>query len=205
MAISHIGGKTIVTAEDETTEADVCNAFYDIAKDYVLSNGDWPFARKNALLARVSANPTPDWAFSYQYPSDCLKAIYIPRTDGNSSTYLTVNRQDVGRREYLEYEPFEIFYGASMYEIYTNHSSPRLIYTSNITSETGRFPVSFVLALSYYLSALIAPTVVGAENFEIVNLMHQRAEVEISRSIGKQANEENKAITHESGFTRSRS
>lgn len=200
MALSHIGGKTVLNAEENSAEALVCRTFYNTARDEVLSDGDWPFARKNATLALISENPTPDWLYSYGYPADCLRALAVPF----GREVAKYQYRYVRSFEYHHKIPFEIYYGDTAKEIYCNMSDARLIYTRRIENEEGRFPVEFVVALSYALAAFIAPRVVGAENYEIVQLMEQMAKIKVDRSVARRANQEQEAVTQDSGFTRAR-
>jgi len=59
---------------------------YGQTRDELLVVGDWPFAQRQVAAAAVAGQtpPTP-WANEYQYPTDCLRLLYVrpgPLTGG---------------------------------------------------------------------------------------------------------------------------
>lgn len=154
LALGHLGsGKQIADLNKErSAEANSCRTFYAQARDELLRDTEWPFATKVATLALVTNNPTTEWAFSYQYPSDCWYARRIPsasRTDTRESRI-----------------PYRIRYGASGAEIYTDMCSAQLEYTVKVTDPT-RFPPDFVQALALRLAAYIAPSLTGGDPYKM--------------------------------------
>src|SRR5512146_1689119 len=92
MALGHIGvTKFIAALTDRSNEANVCNLYYEQARDFVLEDLPWPFATRYISLGLVTdftALTIPhDWSYAYRYPSDCVFArrlvTTIGRTDPN--------------------------------------------------------------------------------------------------------------------------
>ena len=66
MALSHIGARsTIESMDEDSSEANVCNLWYD-------------WARVQAL----ETDPTVNWLYRYGYPSDCVSTRYIENPAG---------------------------------------------------------------------------------------------------------------------------
>lgn len=98
-ALQVIGTRTTVTdaelAGNTTNEAIQANLIYDNVRKRLLRMAPWACALKTANLIYVSSvpgtpentsapttmwqrgQPTPPWAYEYQYPVDCLRACWI--------------------------------------------------------------------------------------------------------------------------------
>ena len=74
-ALIKIGAKTILSLSDETKNARLCNTIYADERDTLLRSHPWNFAIRRASLALV-AEVTPNWDYTYQLPTDCLRVIY---------------------------------------------------------------------------------------------------------------------------------
>jgi hypothetical protein len=102
-ALQVIGTRTTVTdgelAADSTNEAIQANLIYDNIRKRLLRMAPWDCALKTANLVYISSvpgtpentspattlwqpgQPSPPWAYEYQYPVDCLRACWlIPAT-----------------------------------------------------------------------------------------------------------------------------
>lgn len=140
MALSHIGVKSFVAGVNEKSqEASVLNVWWAPSVDYVLADHPWPFARKYQALGLVVSNPSPDWAYAYRYPSDCIHARRIcspsGRTDPKPPPFF-VGQDDDGKL------------------VYTDQPNAVLEYTKRVT-EPERFDEKFTEALSIYLAARV--------------------------------------------------
>ena len=132
MALSHLGtGKEIAVITESSEEANVCDRFYETARDSVIEDYPWPFARTFATLALISEDPTDEWSYSYRYPVDCLRFSRIQ--SGNSVD----TRQS--RVSYI------IGSDTSGRIIYTNKVNAKCEYTRKISTVT-LFSSSFNLA-----------------------------------------------------------
>jgi hypothetical protein len=142
MALSNIGiSETVASLEEKSKARATCSRFWDIARDTTLADFPWPFATRYATLADLGSPPR-NWAYQYQYPTDCLRALY-----------LTVPGMRVPP---LALQPkFETSYGAGGQVILADEPAAELAYVVRVTDE-GRFPPMFVSALSWKLASLIA-------------------------------------------------
>lgn len=129
----------IVADSDTTNECRVSKLIYPTVRDYVLSDFDWPFARRRVDMTSSQATSTNTlWAYQYDYPADCLKAIRILAAAASP------------RRD--EAKPFQIMNNGTVVKIYTNEPSATLEYTSRIT-DTTLFDAAFASALGWALAA----------------------------------------------------
>ena len=145
MAISHLGQGDLVSNIDTDTSSEALTArlFYDIARKTALRDHPWPFATKYAALGLIEEDPNDDWEFSYQYPSDCLRFLYITGSPVATDTIPHLISGDGNRRIIL-----------------TNMEDAECKYIRDITN-TALFQDDFVLAFSYYLASLMALRITG--------------------------------------------
>lgn len=78
-ALLHLGAATeIQNLETDTDKvARTMRRVYNNLRRSCLSMWAWPFATSYQKAALVSFWPTPQWPFSWQYPSNCLKITRI--------------------------------------------------------------------------------------------------------------------------------
>lgn len=150
LAISHLGvGKPIADLTDRSEEARACSTFYEVDRDLVLERIDWPFAAKYGTLTVVEEDPNDDWAYSYVYPTDCLKMRRI----------LSGQRQDTDDSRI----PFELAHDDDdVRRVFTDEEDAVAKYTKRVTA-TDYFSMSFIEALSWKIAASIAPRLAGAK------------------------------------------
>lgn len=142
MALGHIGiSQTVGSLEERSKERIVCSQFWTIARDTVLADFNWPFATRYESLALLPQKVDP-WEFTYQYPVDCLRALYI--------TVPGIEQPPESIRPV-----FETGYGASGQVIYSDYPNAVLAYVMRV-EDVGRYPALFTLTLSYQLASLIA-------------------------------------------------
>jgi hypothetical protein len=177
LALSHLGQtKRIANVDTEQSqEASLFRVLYETARDVVLKEYEWPFATKLATLALIEEEPNSEWAFSYRYPSDCIKFMRIlsgTRADTNSSRIpYKVSHDSIGKIIYCDYENAE---GE---------------YIEGIT-DTSLFSPDFVMALSFYLSSLAAPALTGGDPFKLGDRSISMYKAHLSKSISSSFNEE---------------
>jgi hypothetical protein len=181
MALAHLGNSKLIASLTENSDlARSCNAFYETARDKVLEDFNWPFARKFVTLGLVEEDPTgidDEWSFSYRYPSDCLMARRlisgIKAEDKDTEYKYIIGSDSQGRL------------------IYTDIEDARLEYTKR-EDDTAKYPISFTLALSYYLAFLIAPRVTAGDPFGLAKKAETNYIVEIQKSRANSFNEQHK-------------
>jgi len=155
MALAQLGVSiTINSLTERSKEAKACNQFYATARDKVLRDFPWPFARRIVDLALVSST-LDEWSFAYRYPADCVFARRI------------IN--GVSRRRTRDTDiPFELASDASGQLIYTDREDATLEYTALIT-DVSRFSADFVTFLQFLIAGLIGPRVTGGDKFQLAN------------------------------------
>lgn len=77
MALGWLGGNLITSLDDESTEAALCKANYDICRDAVLEDRDWTFATARQILSALTAAPAFGYAYQYQVPPDLIRILMV--------------------------------------------------------------------------------------------------------------------------------
>lgn len=180
MALSHLGSsKDIADLDTEASaEATACRRFYATSLRQTLRDFHWPFATKYAALGLVATTPSEidgEWAYSYRYPSDCVKLRRIV-----SNTRPETRQARV---------PFQIARDTTGLLVYTNLALAEVEYTYAETSVI-RFPDDFVQALSLRIAGYIAPRVTGGDQFKMGQRALQLYVWEIDRARASAGNEE---------------
>lgn len=201
LALAHLGDEATVSSIDPpegSAQAEHCARFYPMARDTVLEAHDWNFATTRGVLALVGS-AWPSWAFCYELPSACVRAISVlppgalddysvgfPRT-ASSLGYPGATFVPHGAA-YMPQE-FSIETGESDGNdaddrrlLYTNQEGAVLRYTRRV-EDTTRFPPLFVDALSRLLASYLAgPVVKGTEAISVA-----QAQLQAYRAIITQA------------------
>lgn len=202
MAIAHLGvGRQIVNISDNSDEAKTCNLYYDQARDQVLRDFNWPFARKWATLTLVGGTNTQrvtaDWQYSYRVPTDSLRVRRIAndlRYDDNRTRVPFVLGQDAtGRLIYTDLQVMTV----------NGFQTPQLEYTAEITDET-QFDTDFVDAFSYYLAWKIAPRLTSGDQFGVGKAAYANYREQIDKARANALNEEGLDPDPDSQFIRER-
>ena len=129
---------------DTGTIAIQCRIHYDVAREFVLADHHWNFAKKRVLLADLGTPPT-NWAYRYDYPSDCLKMREIERIT-RKGLPVPFRVEDDGTDSGLC--------------IVTDRDSATGIYTRNVTN-VSLFSPSFIAAFGWYLASELSPALTG--------------------------------------------
>ncbi len=178
LALSHLGiSKQISNVDTErSAEAEACREFLDQSIEEVLLAWHWPFASKIVTLALIEEEPNSEWNFSYQYPSDCLRASRI------------LNGFD--RNETIENEvKFRVMGDNDQRVILTDKEDAQLEYTVNITN-VARFDADATACISFLLAAYISSRLTKGDPFKkgdrALALFYQK----LPNTAAKAANEE---------------
>lgn len=192
IAISHLGiGKEIQNFDTEQSdEATACRRYFDTCVDAVLSDFDWPFATKEAVLNLISADPTTEWDFSYRYPTDCLRVRRIK----------SGMRQDTQDSRL----PYRILQDAAGKVIYTDKENAEAEYTVRV-EDPSYFTAEFTLALSFRLAAYLAPRLTGGDPFKMKEEMIRQYFYELGKAKERSFNEETPDKMPDSDFITYRS
>lgn len=148
MALSHVGGRGRISSLSEASEeARQCSLHYRQARDETLRALPWPFAAKRKALALTGEPPPPGWAFSYEYPADCLAPRYLsPASRGGDAP------------------PFEVGVSSDLSRrlIHSDAAAPVLVYTARVTNP-ALFDPMFASALALRLAAYVAMPLTGRQ------------------------------------------
>lgn len=136
-ALRLLGEDPIVSLEDDSERARLCNAFYAPTRDAVLRAHAWNFALRRAALNRLAAAPLFEWQAQFQLPADpfCLRVI---RTDNDEYPWKIEGRL-----------------------LLTNRDSVKILYVARILDVTLYDPL-FVDALTYRLAEKMAMPITGS-------------------------------------------
>ena len=191
LALSNLGvGKEIANLDTEQSEeAASCRRFFEDAKEATLSDMNWSFATKEAVLNLVEEEPTTEWGYSYRYPVDALLIRRIKsdlRTDTSKSRVRYIVTKD-----------------ATGKLLYTDRQNAEAEYTENV-KDPKFFTPEFNLALSYRLSMYIAPRVTGGDPFELQARMRLLYQEELRQARMTNLNEQVADSAPESEFITAR-
>ena len=191
LALNHLGiGKEIQNLTTDTSdEATACRRFYEIARDILFRDFNWPFATKIIALDLIEEDPNSEWDYSYRYPTDCLRTIKI----------LSGIRNDTHQSKV----PYKISNDVSGLVVYTDTEDAELEYIMRIT-DPGLFTQDFIMALSYKIAHLIAPRVTAGDPFKLGDRAMQQYILSSSDAMSNAVNEEQPDQLVESEFIRAR-
>lgn len=173
MALGHIRSASIADLSENSQEAEYCALYYDTARRAVLEAFNWNFARRRlalTLLTTYDDDTKYGFKYRYQYPSDCLKARYIPKAGSerfdrfheiNHARYEGYNRD--GNVKAIPAK-FEVALSENGQErtILTDEPDAWLIYTVDMEN-TNLFTYEFVIMFSWMLAALLGTPVGGGD------------------------------------------
>lgn len=190
LALSHIGISAECQATTENTpEANACRRFFTQVRDEILSEFPWPFARTFATLALIEADPTDEWGFAYQYPSDCLQMRRLLGGVRNEA------RQDR--------VPYLLGRGDSGRVIYTDLDDAVAEYTS-VVEDTTQFDALFAQAVAFKLAYYIAPRLSAGDPYKLGTRAYQLYQQTMEQAASDAANEEQVEDVPDSEFIRAR-
>lgn len=147
LAMSHLSRRAEITAispPDGTKEAALCQIFYPVARDFILSQREWIFAKTRVALADLGS-PPGDWQYRYgPLPADYLRAIAL---------YVTGEDPSLNPGGH----PYKIEWDATAgYPVlFANIETAELHYIFR-QEVTGYYDANCVLAMSWYLASLLA-------------------------------------------------
>lgn len=193
LALSHLGiGKEIEDLETDTSqEAEACRLFFTVAQDVTLRGFPWPFATKIEALDLVEelTADTDEWGYSYRYPSDCLKLRRVISGMRNDSPQSKVP-YDVGRDDTGQL-------------VFCDETDAMMEYTYRET-DPSKYPIDFIMALSYFLAHLIAPRLTKGDPFKLAQQNLQMHLLTLQKAQADGYNERQPDLEVDSSFIRGR-
>lgn len=145
-ALINIGQRVISSLEDKTPAAALCEQFFEMARDAVLSAHPWNFATRFDYLAQIADDSVPGWDFLYMRPSNCLTVIKLfgdGTTDENGEVFEELTSNKSGHRA-----------------IGANTEQAQIKFTAKVEDPSVFSPL-FVEALAYKLGAFLAHPLTG--------------------------------------------
>lgn len=187
LALSHIGQASDISSispSDGSADADHCARFYPIARNELLEEFDWTFARKRGTLAELT-NDREDFAYRYARPADCLKERrLLPDGYGDDQNDI-LNWQREGD------------------SVYTDDELSVLVYTRLLTDPT-KFSPLFVIALSWRVASYIAGPILKDPTGQTAIRLRNVSDAMAGRAKESDANLDRKRATHTSTAERAR-
>lgn len=171
IALLRVGQRQAISSLNDTSdEAIACNALYSEARDRLLAEYGWKFAKSRAALAELATVTRAEWDYVYSLPADCLVPLYVTSEDGQRAPSPDVRI------------PFELEYESSLTSqvLMTDQVDAWLVYTAAIES-VGLFPPHFVDALAWVLAADLALGLPVKPQFGLT--LQGRAELAIRQAI----------------------
>ena len=169
LALAHCGvSKPIANLlTDKSLEAQMCRTFFDIARQDVLREFPWFFAKKQVSPALVVNQPTPEWMYAYQYPADALRIIRfmswrLENDTRQSRVPYTVMQPVPANLSTLSPQPASNPQTTGMW-IYTNWPGPNTSLPTIIeyifdNQNVSQWQPDFMIALSYKLASFLVMT-----------------------------------------------
>ena len=142
MALSELGITRFISSikpSDGSTEADVLALHYDNSRDSYLRDFTPRFARFRKKLALVGQDLVTNWAYTYAYPSDCLRVYMLPIAG------IREPRLD----QSVSYEKANL---DGSIVIHTDQEDAEIIYTARVT-DTEMFDPMVTMAIANLLGS----------------------------------------------------
>jgi hypothetical protein len=82
-ALGNIEATALVNSLDtpyESEEARYCDLYFERTRNAVMRDHPWNFLATTVALGNLGSPPT-GWSFRYQYPTNCIRAVEIVRTN----------------------------------------------------------------------------------------------------------------------------
>jgi hypothetical protein len=177
LMLSHLGVGTEIgdIGTENSAEALAARRFKDVSRRATLRDFGWPFAAKITDLTLKEEEPNVEWAYSYNYPSDCLRFKRI----------LSGTRNDTRQTRV----PYKIGNETEGTVIYADKEDAQAEYTIDI-SDTTRCPDDFILAWSMRWAQYCAPLLTAGDPFKLTERLKALYEYELSRARASALNEE---------------
>jgi hypothetical protein len=167
LALSNIRASSINSLTEGSLQAQVAKLKYPFMRDRLLKETVWQFNRKLKPLSLLTIDLF-NWAFTYQYPVDCLKIHrLVPAFEeiaAGSADVVSRRRESELRslKDQRPQVPFAVFNEDGNKVIGSDDQELRIDYAAKVT-DPNLFSDDFILALSHLLAAEMAIPLIGAE------------------------------------------
>lgn len=215
LALSHCGVSkpmaNILT--EKSLEAQLCRQFFDIARQDVLREFPWFFAKKQVNPALVASQPTPEYLYAYEYPSDALRIIRfmswrLSNDTRQSRVDYTVMQPVASTLSTLSPQPSAYSQSSGLW-IYTNWpglnvSLPTIIEYVFDNQNVSQWTPDFIMAMSYRLASFLVMTLTSGDTQNYLQTIMTRYEKTIDKAKADGLNEEQRPEEPQSEFIRAR-
>ena len=163
LAVSWLGGQHIFSIEDDQSmEARLCRANYDMSRTALLEEREWTFAIERRLLTPLVETPLFEFNYAFQIPSDSQKILGVYHTKNSYGKLIPVKHRVEGNVIYADIQ--QVF----------------IRYTIDLTN-TKRFSALFDQALAAHIATNIA--VALTENAGMQEQMATLYEIKLEKAI----------------------
>jgi len=210
LALSNIRVGSINSIDEASVSAQYCKLKYDIVLDSVLRGAPWNFARKQTALA-LNTDELFDWAYCYQYPSDCLRINRLKSRHDRLTQAETgyAIRPEYYDQQYLQQSrnrkiKYAVMNASGNKVIGANEAELWIDYLIRVT-DPNKYDSSFILAFAWYLTAEIAVPIIGGDNGRAERAAaFQMYKATIAEAMAMDANEQENGPEKESEFIEAR-
>ncbi len=174
-ALAALGEDSIRDFADGNKRARMCDVFYEVTRDYLLSQFDWPFARKQIELQKLAVPQdwVPEGIYAYGLPADCHHPLDI---------------WPEGSMQSFEIRGEELYCGI---DTETSDIPVVLIYTRYEENPT-KYSAQFANLLSIALAVRMCPSI--TQDKELTKTLFQQYELTAREAWGTDANIGNKHL-----------
>lgn len=215
LALTHIGLSKPIQAlgMDHSIEDQMCVTWFDSARRATLKRIPWTFATKQIVPALVANNPTPEYLFAYQEPSDNLKIVRF-------MSWRLTNDTERSRVPYRKMQPAPINlsqaipaptspYNTSGLWIYTNWPGqsnvlPIMLEYVFDNTNVSQWPDDFNIAMSYKLAELIVSGLTSGDPQNKKTALQNDFKVAVAEAMNDNVNEDQRPPLPEAEAIRAR-
>ena len=175
LALQHIGDRyDINSLTEDSPEAEQVNLVFEDAREALLREHPWKFAKKYTTPAQLAGTPPAQWGYQFAYPTDAVRVWEIVNPLGR-------------RRPPIPFDKAVIeVAGNDVQVLLADISEPEFMYTANV-SEPNRFDANFSLALSWRIAELICIPITGDRDLRTT--MRNEADTEVGLAMEADSNE----------------
>lgn len=141
IALTALGAQLITSLSDDQTEAKLCDANYDPARDSALEARAWTFATKRAALALKKTAPVWGFTNAFQLPTDLITVLEMRDALPNRVNF----NELMNPTDWLREED----------TIVTDAATARIRYIARIT-DPNRYTAAFIHVVAARLAYEIA-------------------------------------------------
>lgn len=178
LAISHCGVSKPISSLETTKslEAQMCRTYFDLARQATLRDSRWLFAVRQVAPALVANQPTPEWLYAYQYPSDAIRLLRfvswrLSNDTRQSRVPYTIAQPVSILLSTLSPAPTTPYSQTTGQWIYTNWPGvngqllPTIIEYVFDNQDISQWTPDFIIAFSYKLAELIVTTITSGDPY----------------------------------------